>query len=159
LKKTFALFLSLLCIAIVAVLFIPNANVRGGTFVVQPTHEVTENVNVTTASAKTWHTIETIQFNLASPAIPPSPSSPEDRRPYWDDPYAKWLNFLRTTEILRSLNEELQRTFPISSFPSVVICGILVMYAVGLTIIHLHETNNKVSFQIKRFLHSFALYT
>jgi len=211
-RKTL-LFPTLLCIAIVAGLFVPNVSARGGTFVIQPKQEAIEEANATIYSGSSvsvtgkimangsidfyvtspsgalllsytatndtgfsfaphengtylmhlanTHSTENVTalltygFNYVmtsyinliieattqssvtstvSPSIPP----PEDRR-YQNDPYAKFLNFVKTSEILRNLNEELQMIRPMNTLPATVIYSILVMYAFGMITMHLNK--------------------
>jgi hypothetical protein len=212
-KKTL-LFPSLLCIAIVAVLFVPDTNARGRICVIQPNHEVTENVNATITSTSSVsvagkistnssidfyvtnpsgaillsypatndtsfdfalkengtyqmhlvnthstenvtvvltygfnyvftfsdvsRTEETVQFSAVTPLPPfPPPDSPDNPDQY--DPYANYLNFLKASQILRDLNENLQRILPINKLPLAVIYNILVMYALGAAAMQLHR--------------------
>lgn len=210
------MFPSLLCVALVAVLCVPNAKADGGTFTIQPRHEVKEEWNANagwsyismsgTISANgsidffvidpsgakllSYNDTNSTNFSFApqkngtymlyivnpsamenvtavltygvdlktvshmgSNVGTTSQSSvstvatltyrpPDDHEPPEDNSQRDYVDFQRTTEIMRNLDEELQMILPIR-LPAVAIYSILVTYAVGIAMMRLHETIGK----------------
>jgi hypothetical protein len=207
-KKAFIFFLALLCIAIAAVLSVPNAHATRVTFLIQPGQQAIEEWNATPgwlytgvfgnfsasgpidfyitdqSGAKLLSYTDTNDTNFsfapqqngsyqmhfanaysnenASVVLSygvgyltvahvteqfgsqvtntittstivvqlPHPDLPDN-----DNSYLKYFSFQAASEILRSLNEELQIILPIKMLPATVTCSILVTCAFGTAII------------------------
>jgi hypothetical protein len=78
---------------------------------------------------------------------PISPPNPDDPRDYLENLYAKFLNFLKSSEILRSLEENLQEMSPINDgaacLVEMFVFGMVIMH--GIVKMRLRATVNKIS--------------